>query len=353
MLALDGKERGLGDFFRAHPLLVHEHAALGQLEFLEHAADGVEVILGRHVEDRVVLVVEAPVGVGRVAVVRHQLVVVIPVRIHVAVRVHRNKAQVLQEARVHAPRVARVLHRHALDQRLLEPRIRALGGKVVHRRGAFTRVDRAAHHDHRARQVGFLVLRHQRHRGEHRHGRLAHRDDVQVRRQQADELAHVVDIVVEVERAGAHRHHAGVDPVGDVHVVVRQHRAHRVAQQSRVVPRKRRHHKDLAVVLAACRALEMDQPAEGLVQRDLFFNRHFPAIDGRRVEAPLGLFVAVGHPQEQVAARGDFLGEWRQGKRAEGMAEPAARQFRHQPHRGQGRVLCFEEAIEQGGAPES
>ena len=43
---------------------------------------------------------------------------------------------------------------------------------------------------------------HQRHGGQHRHGRLAHRDHVQfVRADVADELLDVGDVVVQAERA--------------------------------------------------------------------------------------------------------------------------------------------------------
>jgi hypothetical protein len=38
----------------------------------------------------------------------------------------------------------------------------------------------------------------------------------------ADELLHVVHVVVQVERALGQRHHAGVGPVGDEHLVVVQ-----------------------------------------------------------------------------------------------------------------------------------
>ncbi len=45
----------------------------------------------------------------------------------------------------------------------------------------------------------------------------------------AAELDDVVDIVVEVEVAVRQRHLAGIGPVGDVHVMVRQERLDRAA----------------------------------------------------------------------------------------------------------------------------
>jgi len=72
-------------------------------------------------------------------------------------------------------------------------------------------------------------------RGQHRHRRLAHRDDVHLRPEERNELAHVIDVIVEVKRAVEQRYHARVHPVGYVDVVIVQQRAHRVAQQRGVV----------------------------------------------------------------------------------------------------------------------
>ena len=98
-LALDGQQRGVADRLRAHQLLAHEHAALGQREVLEHRLHRVEVVLGRHVEHGVVLVVEAPVRLGGVAVALHAAGGSSPSARQVAVGIHRHEAQVLQEAR--------------------------------------------------------------------------------------------------------------------------------------------------------------------------------------------------------------------------------------------------------------
>ena len=85
--------------------------------------------------------------------------------------------------------------------------------------------------------TGASVVGHQRNRGQHRHRRLAHRDHVHVGSEEGDELAHVVDVIVEMKRAVEQRHHARVHPVGDVDVVIGQQRAHRIAQQRGVVAR--------------------------------------------------------------------------------------------------------------------
>jgi hypothetical protein len=52
------------------PVLPHVPGAVDQREVLEHGLDGVEVVLGRHVEHGVVLVVELAVRLGVVVVAR-------------------------------------------------------------------------------------------------------------------------------------------------------------------------------------------------------------------------------------------------------------------------------------------
>ena len=57
----------------------------------------------------------------------------------------------------------------------------------------------------------------------------------------ADELLHVVDVIVEVKRTFRQRHTAGVFPVSDVDLVVFQHGFHGVTQQRGVVAGQRGH----------------------------------------------------------------------------------------------------------------
>ncbi len=136
---------------------------------------------------------------------------------------------------------------------------------VVHDGRILARVDRPAHQRHRQRRVGIVRGFHAGDRREHRHRRLAHRYHVGVAVQRMQHRDHVVDVVVEIEAPFRERHHAGVDPFGDVDVVIRQERLDRAAQQRRVVAGHRRDDQHLRLrpprgVLE--RALEMQQPAE-------------------------------------------------------------------------------------------
>ena len=132
------------------------------------------------------------------------------------------------------------------------------GGRIA------ARVDRPAHQRHGGRHEAVAARLHERRRGKHRNRRLADRHDMRVRPERMEDVDEVVDIVVEVERAFADRHHARIGPVGDVDFGMRQHRLDRAAQQRRIVAGHRRHDQQLAVGLAAGRqrALEMDQVAE-------------------------------------------------------------------------------------------
>src|SRR5690606_40808932 len=69
--------------------------------------------------------------------------------------------------------------------------------------------------------------------------RLADADDVGARADGGQHVAHMVDVVVEVETAFQHRHLAGVGPVGDIDVVVLKEGLDRAAQQGGVVARQR------------------------------------------------------------------------------------------------------------------
>ena len=175
---------------------------------LEHDLDRVEVILGRQVDHRVVLVIKLAMIFGVLLVALDEVKVVVPVRFQVPVRVHRDEAGVLQEAGVDATQIARVSRRNLEDDVIFKPVLALAHRQRVDLRRVAARVDRAAHHRHRLRQLRIFVARHQRNCGEHRHRRLTHRNDVHVRAQVPDELDHIVDVVVEVKRPGGNRHHA-------------------------------------------------------------------------------------------------------------------------------------------------
>ncbi len=84
-----------------------------------------------------------------------------------------------------------------------------------------------------------------------------------------DKFLNVSNVIVELEPAIFERHHARVEPVGDVHLVVLQQGAHRIAQQCGVVAGQRRAHQHDWLVLqltdsgaVVSEALEAQQTAK-------------------------------------------------------------------------------------------
>ena len=166
-------------------------------------------------------------------------------RLDMAIEVHGDEAVELQEARIDVAHEARMRERHLGDDMAAEPLDAALFGQRVHDGRILARVDRPAHQRHRQRRVGIVRGFHAGDRRQHRHRRLAHRDHVGVAVQRMQHRDHVVDVVVEIEAPFGERHHAGVDPFGDVDVVIRQERLDRAAQQRRVVAGHRRDDQQL------------------------------------------------------------------------------------------------------------
>ena len=206
-----------------------------------------------------------------------------------AVQVHAHEGGELQEAGIDAAHRAGVAPGHGADQVLLEPLDRLAGGQFVDLGGVDAAVDRPGHQRHAARLRRVVVLCHQRHRGQGRHARLAHRHQVRARAQPLDEGDHVFDVLVQAEAAFRQRHIAGVVPVGDVHVVVGEHGARGVVQQCGEVARQRRHDQHLraqrVLGLAQVVAHEALQRAEGQrVHRDLA-HRHLALADAHRIDA--------------------------------------------------------------------
>ena len=245
-------------------------------------------------------------------------------RLDVAFEVHADEAVELQEARIDVAHEARIGKRHLGDDVAAEPVDAALFGELVHGGRIDARIDRAAHQDHRHRHVGIVVGFHQRDRGHHRHRRLAHRDDVGVAAERVQDRDHVVDVIVEIEAAFRQRHHARVDPIGDVDVVVGQERLDRAAQQRGEVARHRR--DDQQPRLRPARrvlehALEMKEPAERPLPHRRDLHRHALAADQRRRDAPFRPAVAARRALEQFAGRGDRFAVGGEGERIDRVLE--------------------------------
>ena len=200
--------------------------------------------------------------------------------------------------------------RHLGDHVTAEPIDAALLGERVDDGRILARVDRAAHQRHRQRNVRIVLRLHAGDSGKHRHGGLAHANDVRLAAERVQHRDHVIDVVVEVEAPVRKRHHAGIDPLGDVDVMVRQERLDRAAQQRRVVARHRRDDEQFrlrAPRRMLHRALEMQEPAERPLPHRRDVHRHALAADQGGVDAPFGLAVAARGALEEFERCGRGL----------------------------------------------
>ena len=149
-------------------------------------------------------------------------------------------------------------------------------------------------------------------------------------------LDHVVDVVLEIEAAKRHRHHAGIGPVGDVDFMARQERFNRATQQRRIVSRHRRNDQH-ARLRGAQRlgelAFEIEQTAERLFPNRLDLDGNPHAVDFGIVQTPFGLAVTARGALEQFAERGNRLAELGAGPGIEGVLEHELRHVHHRPRR--------------------
>ena len=157
------------------------HLALRQGVAHEHGIDGLQIVFGGQVHDGEILVVEFAVLLRRVAVALHQIAGTDCLCASIwRSRFMLMKPCELQEARIDVAHEARMRERHLGDDVAAEPVDAALLGQRVDRGRIDAGVDRAAHQHHGVRHVGIVVRLHQRDRRQHRHRRLAHRDDMRV-----------------------------------------------------------------------------------------------------------------------------------------------------------------------------
>ena len=316
-LALDSHQADAPHRLQVDELAAVHHLALGQLVLAEHLVDRLEIELGGQVHDRHVLVVELAMLFRRVAVAAHQMLVHLGMGGEVLVDVHRHEAGKLHEAGIDLPERARIGQRHPHDAVALEPFDAPVMGDLVDGGGRAARVDRAAHQRHGAGDVRVVLRLHQRHRRDHRNGRLAHAHHMGVGAKHPQHRGDVVDVVVKVEGGGGERHHPRIHPVGDVDLVIGQERLDRAAQQRGVVARHRRHHEHFrpGALMRLQRALEIDQLAEGAFPHHPLVDRDPLAADQGGVETEERLAVAARGPLEQFAGGRHRPPEGRVGQR--------------------------------------
>jgi hypothetical protein len=157
------------------------------------------------------------------------------------VEIHGNEAVKLQKPPIDVAHHARIGKRHSRDDVAPKPIDAARLSERVHGGGVDAGVDRAAHQHHGTQHIRVSGRLHDRDRRHHRHRWLAYGDHMHVAAEEMQSGNDVIDVVVEIELPFGDRHHTGVDPFGEVDVVIGEQRFDGAAQQRRVVPRHWRH----------------------------------------------------------------------------------------------------------------
>ena len=192
-----------------------------------------------------------------------------------------------QETRIDLPAESWIGKWNGVQAVAAEPFDAALLGELVDLGRAASGVDRAAHQGHAGGGRSIAAGLHERRRRKQRNGRLTNSKGVDAGAEIFENLAQIVDVVVEVEEADRERHHPRIRPVRDVDIEIRQKRLDGPAEQSRVVARHRRNDQELRLIgpIREVRADKAEEIAEWPGPNDVFEDRIDDAVDSlfRRV----------------------------------------------------------------------
>ena len=234
----------------------------GKQVFLEHLLHRFEIEVGAQIHDREIFLVELMDRVGLFEIARDPVFEHVDEGFGVTLGVHAHEGGKLQEAGIDPPAAALQPRRHDADHFLAKPFDRLFIGEIVDLGRRDARIDRARHQRQAGRLMIGAFLRHDRGRRERRDGGLADGDDMRIRPHMPDEIDQMLGVVVESESVPPPGGMiARVDPVGDIDLVIAQHRLQRAAQQRREMARHRRDEQDFGFV-GAGRFAEPPQVAE-------------------------------------------------------------------------------------------
>ena len=163
--------------------------------------------------------------------------------------------------------------------------------------------------------------------------------------EQTDEADDQLDHVVEIEAAVLQRHVAGVDPIGQVDVVVGQHGLDRAAQQRREMPRQRRDHQQfrfgVTVRLGGGLAETASAGRTGVAATASSVTATSSPVDRHPLDAefrPLVRDAGCGkHAQRRRGAARD-----RRYRRSQGWLSRSTGGLGHQPHRRQAHRIVLD-----------
>ena len=159
----------------------------------------------------------------------------------------------------------------------------------------------------------------------------------------------VVDVVVEIECPFRQRHHARINPVGDVDVVIGHKSLDSAAQQRRVVAGHRRDDQKFRLRTFGRMfelTLEIDEIAKRTLPNGGNSHRNSLAAREGRIDAPVRPAVTARRALEQFARGRDRFAECRIGKRIAGIFKKQPGCIRPGPRRVQGGMAHLIEPVE-------
>src|SRR5690606_5213987 len=157
-LTLDGEKRSLANRFRPDWTTPPREVAVGQETPLKNPIHRLQVVVGRHIHNRQILVIEAAMRLRRFAIPPDEVMKHLQMRLQVPGGIHRNEAPDLEEAWIDAPSSARIVGWDLSNDRVLEPAERARLGEPRDRGRRTARVDRTAHQNHGTRLCRIIGL---------------------------------------------------------------------------------------------------------------------------------------------------------------------------------------------------
>ena len=253
--AFDCHDGGAADGRTIDQFAAMHHPLVGQFVLLEHGPDRLEVELGRQIHHSEIFVVELAVLVDAVAVALDEIFKQLAVGGLMTLKVHGHEARKLHEAGIDAAHEADLRERDDRDDVALKPAERFGHREFVHGGWVAARIDRSAHQSERGRLDRHIAFGHQCCRSKGWDRRLANRHDVSVGAEELHHVDNVVDEVVEVEAAIGDGNLPRIFPVGDVKLVVGDHRLDGAAQQRRVVARHGSNQQNFGIVAFASRRI--------------------------------------------------------------------------------------------------
>ena len=125
-----------------------------------------------------------------------------------------------------------------------------------------------------------------------------------------NEFLDVSGVIVKVKWSFGERNLARIFPIGNRHIVMRQHGAHGIAKQSGKMSRQWRENQHPGFVQRRTRFFEMKQLTKWFVKQHFFDHFDGAAINFNVRDLECGTRIPLAKSEHQLKAGGHFVGLW-------------------------------------------